>query len=154
MTIVDKTMPRLLTRTEDDQPLMLVAGAMRLVGYLPHYSVEGLSEEGSIETRVWSEQIEDDDIPLYTPAPRFNFASDDPARRMAALMVENDILREALRGIELDARSWISDPLLGRDHLLGRLALTLLQIETALRDHSKAHLLVGTAVPDEEESGV
>lgn len=153
MSIVDKGMPRLLTKTADGDPVTLVAGAMQLVGYL---TWDSLPESGadSRQATIWPEKLEYEDIPLYTPARRSNFVNEEAtARQIAHLSVENDILREAMRTTEAEIRDWISQPDLDRDALLARLSLVLLKLEEATRDHAKAHLFVGSLVDKAEQSG-
>jgi hypothetical protein len=149
MTITDKGMPRLLTKTADGEPLKLVAGAMQLVGYL---SWDNLPVGGSSESwtaTVWPEKVDYDDLPIYTTAPRSNFVEDENvARQIASLTLQNDVLREGMRKAEIAIRDWISKPYLDREALLGRLSLLFLQLDEVRSDHSKAHLLVGKAAPD------
>lgn len=153
MSIVDKGIPRLLTRTADGDPVTLVAGAMQLVGYL---TWDALPEPGadSRQATIWPEQLEYEDIPLFTPARRSNFVNEEAtARQIAFLSVENDILREAMRATETEIRDWISKPDLDRDVLLSRLSLVLLKLDEARRDHAKAHLFVRPLVEAVEPSG-
>lgn len=149
MTINEKGMPRLLTKTKDGDPLKLVAGAVQLVGYLPFGNLPKAGADGSWQATVWSEPLDYDDVPLYTTVPLTNLVDDEEARQIASLMVENDVLREGMRKTELEIRDWISKPELDRESLLGRLSLLLLQMDEILKDHSKAHLLVGLVAPDQ-----
>ncbi|WP_327210833.1 hypothetical protein [Rhizobium leguminosarum] len=153
MTIIDKGMPRLLTKTIDGQPLKLVAGSMQLVGYLTWDSLQDSTPGKSKEVTIWPETLDYDDLPIYTATPRSNFVDEEnTARQIASLIVQNDVLREGMRKAEIAIRDWISKPELDREALLGRLSLLLLQLDEVRSDHSKAHLLVGPTVP--EQSGV
>jgi hypothetical protein len=153
MKIINHGMPRLLTKTEDGAPLKLVAGAMKLVGYLSWDSLPLADSDGPWEATVWPRKLDQDDLPIYTTVPKFNLADDeDSAKQLASLLVQNDVLREGMRKAEIAIRDWISKPELDREALLGRLSLLLLQLDEIWSDYSKAHLLVGTAIPD--QSGV